>query len=444
MTLWPEGGSDSDTVSMDTADVSERENNADKADRRDRSTARTPDKTTPDKTGRPTSSASPSEKPAESPSPTQESSSTPQAAEATEDETTESETAEAEPAEAETAAEAEPTPEAVGERYTTARSGLNVRSGPGGDAEVTTALDHGTEVAITESTEGRWQQIVQDGNARWVDSEYLSETKPPPETVGHRYTTADSGLNVRSGPGAHTEVTTTLDHGTEVAITEATQGPWQQIVRDGNARWVDSEYLSENEPEPEDSADDDGGDGDRDNNGSGEDSGDSSGDSSGDGSGDSGGSDDSSNDDGSGDSSSDDGSDSSGDSGGDVSTEECDDSTSESGWSPDAVRVYRALCNEFPGIDSYLGSPSDRSDGEHGEGRAVDAMISDSALGDEVAEWLRENHEELGVSEVIWAQQIWTVQRSGDGWRDMEDRGSDTANHYDHVHVTVHGDEGSA
>ena len=374
VTLWPEGGSDSDTVSMDTADVSERENNADKADRRDRSTARTPDKTTPDKTGRPTSSASPSEKPAESPSPTQESSSTPQAAEATEDETTESETAEAEPAEAETAAEAEPTPEAVGERYTTARS----------------------------------------------------------------------GLNVRSGPGAHTEVTTTLDHGTEVAITEATQGPWQQIVRDGNARWVDSEYLSENEPEPEDSADDDGGDGDRDNNGSGEDSGDSSGDSSGDGSGDSGGSDDSSNDDGSGDSSSDDGSDSSGDSGGDVSTEECDDSTSESGWSPDAVRVYRALCNEFPGIDSYLGSPSDRSDGEHGEGRAVDAMISDSALGDEVAEWLRENHEELGVSEVIWAQQIWTVQRSGDGWRDMEDRGSDTANHYDHVHVTVHGDEGSA
>src|SRR5699024_7629767 len=172
-----------------------------------------------------------------------------------------------------------------------------------------------------------------------------SAERPPPEAVGERYTTARSGLNVRSGPGAHAEVTTTLDHGTEVAITEATQGPWQQIVRDGNARWVDSEYLSENEPEPEDSADDDGGDGDRDNNGSGEDSGDSSGDSSGDGSGDSGGSDDSSNDDGSGDSSSDDGSDSSGDSGGDVSTEECDDSTSESGWSPDAVRVYRALCN---------------------------------------------------------------------------------------------------
>jgi hypothetical protein len=30
------------------------------------------------------------------------------------------------------------------------------------------------------------------------------------------------------------------------------------------------------------------------------------------------------------------------------------------------------------------------------------------------------------------------VQRSSEGWRWMEDRGSTTANHYDHVHVTVY------
>jgi hypothetical protein len=48
----------------------------------------------------------------------------------------------------------------------------------------------------------------------------------------------------------------------------------------------------------------------------------------------------------------------------------------------------------------------------------------------------------LGVSEVIWSQRIWTVERSSDGWRWMEDRGSDTANHYDHVHVTVYGNSG--
>ena len=36
----------------------------------------------------------------------------------------------------------------------------------------------------------------------------------------------------------------------------------------------------------------------------------------------------------------------------------------------------------------------------------------------------------------------WTVQRADDGWRWMEDRGSTTANHYDHVHVTVYGNAG--
>jgi hypothetical protein len=39
---------------------------------------------------------------------------------------------------------------------------------------------------------------------------------------------------------------------------------------------------------------------------------------------------------------------------------------------------------------------------------------------------------------VIWSQHIWTVQRSSEGWRAMPDRGSTTANHYDHVHVSVY------
>jgi hypothetical protein len=33
---------------------------------------------------------------------------------------------------------------------------------------------------------------------------------------------------------------------------------------------------------------------------------------------------------------------------------------------------------------------------------------------------------------VIWRQRI----NSGTGWRAMEDRGSITQNHYDHVHVS--------
>jgi hypothetical protein len=42
-----------------------------------------------------------------------------------------------------------------------------------------------------------------------------------------------------------------------------------------------------------------------------------------------------------------------------------------------------------------------------------------------------------GVSYVIYSQRIWSVDRAGEGWRYMSDRGSSTANHYDHVHVTT-------
>ena len=65
-------------------------------------------------------------------------------------------------------------------------------------------------------------------------------------------------------------------------------------------------------------------------------------------------------------------------------------------------------------------------------------MISDSGGGWRLANWVRDNASKLGVSEVIYSQKIWTVQRSGEGWRGMSDRGSSTANHYDHVHVSVY------
>jgi hypothetical protein len=50
---------------------------------------------------------------------------------------------------------------------------------------------------------------------------------------------------------------------------------------------------------------------------------------------------------------------------------------------------------------------------------------------------VRAHYAELGVSYVIYPQQIWSVERSGEGWRPMASRGSITANHYDHVHVSV-------
>jgi len=98
------------------------------------------------------------------------------------------------------------------------------------------------------------------------------------------------------------------------------------------------------------------------------------------------------------------------------------------------------VCAEFPDVSSYGGVRS--GSGEHSTGQALDIMVSSSSLGDAIAAWVRDNHDALGVSEILWSQQIWTVERSSDGWRWLEDRGSATANHYDHVHVTVYGDSG--
>ncbi|HSN44145.1 MAG TPA: SH3 domain-containing protein [Propionibacteriaceae bacterium] len=105
----------------------------------------------------------------------------------------------------------------------------------------------------------------------------------------------------------------------------------------------------------------------------------------------------------------------------------------ESGLTSTGIRVHRAVCNAFPSVTSYGGYRA--GSGEHSQGRALDIMVS-GPLGWQIANFLRANASSLGVTEVIYQQRIWTRQRSSDGWRSMSDRGSVTANHYDHVHVT--------
>jgi hypothetical protein len=112
-----------------------------------------------------------------------------------------------------------------------------------------------------------------------------------------------------------------------------------------------------------------------------------------------------------------------------------DGSGIESGLRTNAIKVYRAVCAAFPGINSWGGY---RPGGDHGAGLAVDIMISGDA-GWAVANWVRAHAGQLGVSEILYSQKIWSQLRSGEGWRYVSDRGSSTANHYDHVHVSVYG-----
>lgn len=181
-------------------------------------------------------------------------------------------------------------------------------------------------------------------------------------------------LNVWSRPGDRGRKVGLLDALTKIAVTGRSMGGRDEVVVDGRSRWVTSGYLARRKPEPADAADEPA----------------------------LGGS--------------------------------CSNGTSvPAGVSPNIVAVHAAVCAAFPEITTY---GTLRGDGEHAQGIAVDIMVS-GARGWQVAEFVRENYAELGVSYAIHARNIWSVQRAGEGWRDMEDRGSVTANHYDHVHVTT-------
>ncbi len=103
---------------------------------------------------------------------------------------------------------------------------------------------------------------------------------------------------------------------------------------------------------------------------------------------------------------------------------------------PDQVRNMITANFGISNIGGYR--PGDP--GDHGKGLALDVMVPvSSGLGDSVANWALANKGRLNVSYVIWKQRI----NMGGGWRGMEDRGSITQNHYDHVHISLNPGSGS-
>jgi hypothetical protein len=113
----------------------------------------------------------------------------------------------------------------------------------------------------------------------------------------------------------------------------------------------------------------------------------------------------------------------------------CPDGSVEYRLTPAAVYVYRSVCHAFPQITLYGGWDAH---GEHASGKALDIMTSDVALGNRIAAFLQAHASELHVYDILWRQHIWTPVRASEGWRLFADRGSATANHYDHVHVSVY------
>jgi hypothetical protein len=189
------------------------------------------------------------------------------------------------------------------------------------------------------------------------------------------WTTA--ALNLWDAPGKDAKKVGLIQDEKKVLVTGRHQSGRDEVVWNGKSRWVTSGYLSDEKPVEEVASDG---------------------------------------------------------SGGDVEAACTNGSSVPSGVSPNIVAVHEAVCANFPEITSY---GTFRGDGEHAEGLAVDIMVSGDR-GWQVAEFVRAHYSELGVSYIMYSQRIWSVERSSEGWRYVEDRGSTTANHYDHVHVTTY------
>ncbi|RKS79766.1 hypothetical protein BZB76_1245 [Actinomadura pelletieri DSM 43383] len=113
------------------------------------------------------------------------------------------------------------------------------------------------------------------------------------------------------------------------------------------------------------------------------------------------------------------------------------------GVTPRMLRVKNTIDLEtgpFPVIGcTRPGDPQD-----HGTGRACDFMVttggamatgSAQSKGDAAAQYAITHARSLGIKYVIWRQRIYDMRSPG--WRMMENRGGTTANHYDHVHISV-------
>lgn len=107
---------------------------------------------------------------------------------------------------------------------------------------------------------------------------------------------------------------------------------------------------------------------------------------------------------------------------------------------PQTAALIDAVRHQFPAISTVSAMRPTDPDPAHRQGRAVDFMIPNSAtpagiaLGNAVAEYVWRSDPRWHVDYVLWRR----AYRDGPTKSvPMEDRGSPTANHETHVHVTL-------
>lgn len=283
-------------------------------------------------------------------------------------------------------------PTAPSPATTTARTTavLAMRKNPVIDAESFGDLKAGTVVSLTGTHSGSYSQIVRADSTAWVLTGYLTAIGSGPtfpKATGRRYVKVDE-VNLRATSAANGKVLGTATYGTILLITGKAANKRTQVIVNGGLAWAYTSYLSKTKP------------------------------------------------------SSSSANPPSSDPGGSLGSASLDRTNAN------IKAIVRLIRADFPAIKTMYGwRKSSAYSSDHPSGRALDIMIpkyktsAGKTLGDTIARYLQERHKPLRVHYLIWRQRTWNVERDLDftkGWRKMSDRGGDTANHYDHVHVSVY------
>jgi hypothetical protein len=112
---------------------------------------------------------------------------------------------------------------------------------------------------------------------------------------------------------------------------------------------------------------------------------------------------------------------------------------SDKGLTPTSSQVKKTIATMFPQINDIGGWRPPDGYNEHSSGQALDVMIpgGNTALGNQIRDYVMAHAKELGVDYALWQQTQWNPDGSSSR---MSDRGSPTQNHMDHVHIhTVRG-----
>lgn len=133
-----------------------------------------------------------------------------------------------------------------------------------------------------------------------------------------------------------------------------------------------------------------------------------------------------------------------------------DDPTSDGQITARTLHLYQQATAAFPDTSWACYSPRPGTRSEHPLGRACDITFGNPIgtrptpaqleAGWAVTNWMKTHAQTLGVEYLIWQGQIWSHARDDEGWRPyngggMHDPGDVTGGHYDHLHVTVEGND---